>query len=267
MENLDFDPDLLVLLVPLPLLFGIFLLIALFGFFVVQPRTQVLVLRWGKPKITFTDEGIHYSFPIGRRLMRVTSSVISADLPKMMVVEASGSPIEVSGVCSYRIVNAEKALLEFENINNHVSLLATAVLKNVCSQYPYDSPDPRVPCLRKENDVIARQLIHELQTLVHPAGVEVFQLRTNDLAYAPEIAQSMLLRQQAVALVDARRTIVQGALGTVSEAVQRMVQSGLANDRAATESFAENLLMVLASGERVQTVLPVEIASIERSEG
>jgi regulator of protease activity HflC (stomatin/prohibitin superfamily) len=236
-----------------------FLLYALGGFFVVQPRTQAVVLKFGKVRRTITEEGVHYVFPFGRSVQRVTSSVIALNLPKMMVLEASGSPIEVSGICAYRVVEAQKALLEVDNFNNFVALLASAVLKNVCAEYPYETPDPHKPCLRKENEVITSHLIRDLQALVMPAGIEILQMRINDLTYAPEIAQSMLLRQQAVAMVDARRTIVEGAVWTVQNAQERMRAAGIGLDAAGTESFAASLMLVLCSGERVQTFMPVQI--------
>lgn len=229
------------------------------GLFVVQPRTQVVVLRFGRLVKTITEEGITWVFPMGRTLHRVTSSVISIDLPKMMVVEASGSPIEVSGICSYRVRDAGRAVLGFQDFNNHVAMLATATMKNVCSEYPYESQDPNKPCLRKETEQISRHLVQELQELVNPAGIEILQMRINDLTYAPEIAQSMLMRQQAVAMVDARRTIVEGAVLTVTGAIARMNQLGLSTDAATTESLATNLMLVLCSGERIQTVMPIEI--------
>lgn len=253
------DPMLVVVLIPAALIFSLFMLFALFGFFVVEPKTQVVVLRFGRYRRTITDDGIAYVFPFGRSLLRVTSSVITVDMPKMMVLEANGSPIEVSGICSYRVVEAQKALLEIANFHAYVGLLASAVMKNVCAEYPYDSPDPQKPCLRKENEVITRHLIRDLGALVAPAGIQILQMRINDLTYAPEIAQSMLMRQQAVAMVDARRTIVEGAVWTVCNARDRMQQAGLVLDSGVVESFAQNLMLVLCSGERVQTFMPIEI--------
>jgi regulator of protease activity HflC (stomatin/prohibitin superfamily) len=247
-------------LVPVILLVLPFLLYSLGGFFVVEPRTQVVVLRFGSYRHTIVESGIRYVFPFGRALHRVTSSVISLDLPRMMVLEQSGSPIEVSGICQYRVVEARKALLEVADFNSFVALLASAVMKNVCAEYPYETPDPHKPCLRKENEVITHHLVRDLQALVAPAGIEILQMRINDLTYAPEIAQSMLLRQQAVAMVDARRTIVEGAAATVHDAQTRMAAAGLAHDPAGAEAFAASLMLVLCSGERVQTVMPVEIA-------
>jgi regulator of protease activity HflC (stomatin/prohibitin superfamily) len=246
-------------LVPFLLLLLPFLLYTLRGFFVLPPRTQAVLLRFGKYLGTVTEPGIHFVFPLGRRILRVTSSVISIDLPKTTVLEAHGSPIEVSGICSYRVVEAQKALLDVEDFNRLVGLLAGAVLKNVCAEYPYDAPDAHTPCLRKENEIVTNHLIRDLQTLVAPAGVQILQMRINDLTYAPEIAQSMLMRQQAVAMVDSRRTIVEGAVQTACDAHERMRASGLPLDPAAAASFASSLMMVLCSGERVQTFMPVQV--------
>jgi regulator of protease activity HflC (stomatin/prohibitin superfamily) len=177
----------------------------------------------------------------------------------MTVLEAHGSPIEVSGICSYRVVEAQKALLDVEDFNGLVALLASAVIKNVCAEYPYEAPDAQTPCLRKENEIVTNHLIRDLQTLVAPAGVQVLQMRINDLAYAPEIAQSMLMRQQAVAMVDSRRTIVEGAVQTACDAHERMRANGLTLDPTAAANFASSLMLVLCSGERVQTFMPVQV--------
>src|SRR5437868_4661984 len=115
---------------------GIGFLYILGGFFIVQPRTQVVVLRFGKYQHTITDEGIRYVFPLGRRLYRLSSQLISVDLSRNMVLEANGNPIEVSAVCLYRVKEAQKAVLEIEDYHQYLSLLATCVVKNVCSHYP-----------------------------------------------------------------------------------------------------------------------------------
>ena len=229
------------------------------GFIIVQPRTQVVVLRWGKYKHTIRDEGIRYVFPLGRKLYRLSSQVVSVDLPRLMVLEANGNPIEVSAVCLYQVKEAHKAVLEIEDFTQYVTLLATAVVKNVCSHYPYESTDPRAPCLKKESKTVTEHLMRELNELVAPAGIEILQVRLNDLTYAPEIAQSMLMRQQALAMVDARRTIVEGAAQTVTDAARRMHEANVRLTPELAETFVTNLMIVLCSGERVQTVMPIEV--------
>lgn len=232
-------------------------LMAIGGFFIVQPRTQVVVLFFGKYVRTITTEGIGWVFPIGRQLYRLSAQVTSIELQRMMVLEANGNPIEVAAVVQYRVVDARKAALEVESPAGMVQLLASAVVKNVCSQFPYAAEDPNAPCLRKESKAVSDALERELQELVDPAGIEVLQVRLNDLAYAPEIAQSMLLRQQAVAMVDARHTIVEGAVGIMTQAAERIRAQGAEMSTAASEQFAANLMLVLCSGEHVQTTLPL----------
>lgn len=242
-------------------------LYAIGGFFIVQPRTQVVVLRFGKYQYTITDEGIRYVFPLGRKLYRLSSQVVSVDLPRLMVLEANGNPIEVSAVCLYQVKEAYKAVLEVDDFNGYVKLLATAVVKNVCSHYPYESPDPNAPCLKKESKQVSDHLMHELNELVQPAGIEILQVRLNDLTYAPEIAQSMLMRQQALAMVDARRTIVEGATATVTDAAKRLDSAGIHLTPAHKEAFVANLMLVLCSGERVATVMPIDLDPASSAEG
>jgi regulator of protease activity HflC (stomatin/prohibitin superfamily) len=236
-----------------------FLLYALTGIIIVQPFTKVVVLRFGKYRHTIEEEGINYVFPLGRKLYRISSQVMTTELPRMIVVEASGNPIEVSAVCAYRVREAQRAVLEVDGYQGFVQSLATVVIKNVCSQYPYESHDPSQPCLKKESEVVRGHLVHELQHLLQPAGVEVLDMRLNDLAYTPEIAQSMLLRQQAQAMVDARRTLVEGAVLTTHGALVKMHESGLTMPGESLYAFASNLMLVLCSGERIQTVMPVEV--------
>jgi regulator of protease activity HflC (stomatin/prohibitin superfamily) len=208
---------------------------------------------------TITHEGITYVFPFFRQLYRLSSQLISVDLPRLMVLEANGNPIEVSAVCLYRVKEAQKAILEVEDYHQYVTLLATCVVKNVCSHYPYESPDPHAPCLKKESKEVSDHLVKELNELAAPAGIEIHEVRLNDLTYAPEIAQSMLMRQQALAMVDARRTIVEGATATVTDAARRMKDEGIALTPAHAETFIANLMLVLCSGERVATVLPIDL--------
>jgi len=253
-------PEILVVgAVGVALFFGFVLLYAAGGFFIVQPRTQVVVLRFGKYTHTILDEGIKYVFPLGRRLYRLSSQVVSVDLPRLMVLEANGNPIEVSAVLLYQVKEAHKAVLEVDDFHHYLTLLATAVVKNVCSHYPYESTDPRAACLKKESRLVSDHLVRELAELAAPAGIEVLQVRLNDLTYAPEIAQSMLMRQQALAMVDARRTIVEGAVATVTDAAKRMSTAGIHLTPEHAEAFIASLMLVLCSGERVTTVMPIDL--------
>ena len=154
---------------------------------------------------------------------------------------------------------AHKAVLEVDDFHHYLTLLATAVVKNVCSHYPYESTDTRAPCLKKESKQVSDHLLRDLSELAAPAGIEVLQVRLNDLTYAPEIAQSMLMRQQALAMVDARRTIVEGAVATVTDAARRMNTAGIRLTPEHAEAFIASLMLVLCSGERVTTVMPIDL--------
>lgn len=238
---------------------GLVVLYTLTGITIVQPRTQVVVLRWGKYKTTVTSSGLTYIFPLGRKLYRVSSQDASIDIPKTTVLDANGNPIEVSAVCIYRVREAHNAVLRVSNYEAFSYHLANVVVKSVCSRYPYETRDPQAPCLKKESHQIGEELVSELQEMVHHAGIEILQLRITDLAYAPEIAQSMLLRQQAEAMVAARRKIVEGAVTTMQGALSRMQQVNLNLPPEVAESLATNLMLVLCSGERVQAFMPIRI--------
>lgn len=239
---------------------GFFLLMMLkSAMFIVNPNEAHVLVYWGKVKRTATEPGFNIAFPIGLSRQVVSTTMTTFATPVTTVVEANGSPIQVSAVVVYRIVDAAKALLDVQGYQFFVATQASTVLKSVCSHYPYESKNPNQACLKKESDEILAALTRQLQAQVHNGGIQVMLVRLNDLTYAPEIAQSMLLRQQAMAMVDARRTIVEGAIATVTEASRRMHNQGVALSPGHAEAFVANLMMVLTSGERVQTVMPIDL--------
>ncbi len=138
---------------------------------------------------------------------------------------------------------------------------AGAVVKRVASGFPYESGNDAEPCLKKENDVISDAFRSELQEEASVAGIEVVSVRLNDLAYAPEIAQAMLMRQQAMALIDARKTIVDGAVLIVRDGVTQLAEVGYELSSASTEELVANLLVVLCSGDHAQPMIQVQASS------
>jgi regulator of protease activity HflC (stomatin/prohibitin superfamily) len=143
-----------------------------------------------------------------------------------------------------------RAVLEVEDYAQFVATQVTTVLKAVCSKYPYESSDPGQPCLKHESDALVAALTEQLQAQVNPAGVSIALVHLNDLAYAPEIAQAMLLRQQAQALVDARRTLVEGAVSTVSEGIALLEQAQIHLSPSRRNHLISNLSLLLCAGER-----------------
>ena len=161
----------------------------------------------------------------------------------------------------YRAEDTRKAALDVENFRGFIEAQAGAVVKRVSAQFPYDSSDHSQPCLRVESEAVTQAYLEELQKAVIPAGIRVLSVRLNDLTYAPEIAQAMLMRQQALALMDARKTIVEGAVGLVKDAVDLLHAAGLEVSVGQKQALISNLLIVLCSGERAQPVMQVQSGS------
>ena len=232
--------------------------ILLFGFFVVNPREEIVVLRFGKYVTTLKTQGIRWIHPVGRALHRISTRDTTLDIAPTTVVEVNGNPIEISAVVVYRVTDTYKAALHVENHRTFITDQAGAVVKRVASRFPYESTDPSRPCLKKESNEVTEGFIEDLQAAVDPAGIQVLGVRLNDLTYAPEIAQAMLMRQQALALIDARKTIVEGAVEIVRDAVDRLQESGLDIDPEQRDELVSNMLVVICSGERAQPVLQVQ---------
>ena len=232
--------------------------ILLFGFFVVNPREEIVVLRFGKYVTTLKTQGIRWIHPVGRHLQRISTRDTTLDIATTTVVEINGNPVEISAVVVYRVEDTYRAALHVENYKQFIEDQAGAVVKRVASKFPYESADETKPCLKKESEAVTDKFIAELQEAVNPAGIRVLGVRLNDLTYAPEIAQAMLMRQQALALIDARKTIVQGAVEIVRDAVGQLKAAGLEVNEADRDALIANLLVVLCSGERRQPVLQVQ---------
>ena len=232
--------------------------ILLFGFFILNPREEIVVLRFGKFVTTLKTQGIRWIHPVGRTLHRISTRDATLEIPKTTVVEKNGNPIEISAIVLYRVEDTYKAALQVEDYHRFLSNQAGAVVKRVSSKFPYESADEATQCLKKESDVVTQAFMAELQEAINAAGVKVLGFRLNDLTYAPEIAQSMLMRQQALALIDARKTIVDGAVHIVRDAVGQLQKEGFELGAAERDQLVSNLLVVLCSGERAQPVLQVQ---------
>ncbi len=230
----------------------------LFGFFVVNPREEVVVLRFGKYVTTLKNQGICWIHPVGRRLIRIPTRDMTLDIHATTVLERNGNPIQISAVVVHRVEDSYKAALEVENYRQFIEDQAGAVVKRCSSQFPYESADESEPCLKVESDEVTQSFISELQEAVNAAGIRVLGVRLNDLTYAPEIAQAMLMRQQALALIDARKTIVEGAVEIVRDAVDRLEAAKLQMSDSERETLVSNLLVVICSGERPQPVMQIQ---------
>jgi len=234
--------------------------IFLSGFFTLEPGIEAVHLSFGNYVQTITEPGIHFVQTIGRTLRKVSVRQVTHDIPISTVVEATGNPVLVSAVLRYQVIEAEKAVLNVDNHAQFVADQASAILKRVVSRYPYESPDPEVACLRKETGEIGVALKHELQKVVKVAGVKVISVKLNDLTYAPEIAQAMLIRQQAIALIDARKAIVEGAVEMVRDAAEQLEACGFRLPSSEQNRLVANLMVVLCSSQDTQPVVPISPA-------
>ncbi len=218
--------------------------------FTVNPREAHVLLYWGRYRRTITQPGFYSAFPFGLSRRVVSTRDVAVPTPITTVVDTHGSPIQVSAVVVYRVADAAKALIDVQGYQAYVLTQASTVVKTVCSRFPYESSNPEEPSLKKESHEIIEALAKTLQALVTNGGVQILLVRLNDLTYAPEIAQSMLLRQQAQAMVDARRTLVEGAVATVKDGLERLEAAGLKLPPAQRARLASNLTLLLCAGER-----------------
>lgn len=222
--------------------------------FVVPERAHFVELRFGHYHGTITKPGCYCRSSFAVELRRVGTDLITYDLQNTKVLDSSGSPIVISGIVTYEVVDARKAAIDVNDPHRFVRDQAPAILKRVVSQFPYESDDPNVACLRTETTAVADQMRDALQQRVAVAGVRIETFSINELSYAPEIAQAMLKRQQANALIAARRAIVRGAKEIADDAISNL-PSDLPPEQKAT--LYSNLLIVLVGDKEVTPTLAV----------
>ncbi len=190
----------------------------------------------------------------------VSLKVMTLDNNKQKVNDKLGNPIEIGVVVIWRVVNAAKAVFNVDNYISYLSIQADSSLRNIVRLYPYDiwdeNEDADELSLRGSSQDVALKLKQELQSKVEDAGLEVVETRITHLAYAPEIAAAMLQRQQASAIIDARKLIVEGAVGMVDMALQKLSQNQIVElDDERKAAMVSNLLVVLCGNKEAQPVV------------
>jgi regulator of protease activity HflC (stomatin/prohibitin superfamily) len=225
------------------------------GFFLVHPNEGKALVLFGKYNGTVRENGFWFVNPF------VTKKAISLKIhnfnsEKIKVNDHDGNPIEIAAVVVWRVVETARALFDVENYEQFVDVQSETAIRALASEYPYDSHDDDRDSLRGSPQVIADALQKQVQTRLEIAGVEILEARISHLAYAHEIAQAMLRRQQAQAIVAARKKIVEGAVGMVQDALimlseQKIVE--LDEDKKAT--MVNNLMVALVSESDAQPVI------------
>jgi len=229
------------------------------SWFTLQEREEAVLLSFGKYTGTVQDPGCHFANCFGRDIKKISVRKQSVELPVTKVVDRNGNPLLVSGIVVFQYVNTKRAALDIENANTFVRDQSQAVMKQIVSEYPYETHEgDEGACLKTEATEIGSRLVEVLQKKVNIAGAKVISFQFNELSYAPEIAQGMLKKQQAMATVAARKTIVEGAVEIAYGAIMRLNEKGIVMDGPDQTRLVTNLLTVICSEHDVQPTVSVQ---------
>ena len=196
---------------------------------------------------------------------KISLKIMTLSNTKQKINDCLGNPVEIGIAVTWRVVDTGKAVFDVDNYKEFLSLQCDSALRNIVRLYPYDVAQgvdttgdghPDEGSLRGSSDVVAARIREEIQAKVSQAGLEILEARITHLAYASEIAAAMLQRQQASAIIDARKMIVEGAVGTVEMALERLNQSGMVElDEERKAAMVSNLLVVLCGNHEAQPVV------------
>jgi regulator of protease activity HflC (stomatin/prohibitin superfamily) len=232
----------------------IVVILAFTGFTVVNPNEARVVQFFGRYIGTVRDAGFQWTVPFSTKV-RLTLRVRNFETARLKVSDADGNPVEIAAVVVWRVVDTAKAAFGVDNHIAYVAVQSEAAVRHLATSYPYEAHDSGRTSLR-EGDLVAEELTTELGERAALAGVEVLESRITHLAYAPEIAQAMLARQQASAIVAARFKIVEGAVGMVQNALERLRDEDVVElDEERKAQMVSNLLVVLCGDRNVQPVV------------
>ena len=241
-----------MLLSVLTLAVSVFLLA---GLFVVNPNEGRVLQFFGSYVGTARTAGLRWANPFYRK-RRISLRIRNFESGHLKVNDNEGNPIEIAAVVVWRVVDTAEAVFQVDDYNNYVKVQSESALRNLATRYTYDTHDDTQLSLRSHTAEVADHLKHEIQDRLSQAGVEVMEARISHLAYAPEIAQAMLQRQQAGAIIAARQRIVEGAVGMVQMALDMLSQRGIvALDDERKAAMVSNLLVVLCGERATQPII------------
>jgi regulator of protease activity HflC (stomatin/prohibitin superfamily) len=241
------------------LLWGIVPLIVFFiawgGFFVVQPNESRVLTFFGRYVGSVRDSGFWWTNPFTAK-RRVSLRIHNFNSERLKVNDLRGNPIEIAAVVVWRVVDSARATFDVENYVGFVAIQSETAIRTMAALYPYDAHDESKASLRGSPKEISEKLGAELQARLEIAGVEVLEARISHLAYAQEIAQAMLRRQQAEAIVAARQKIVEGAVGMVEMALKMLSEQHVIDlDEEKKAAMTNNLLVALVSDRETQPII------------
>ena len=219
------------------------------GLYMVEPNQAAVLNLFGKYIGTVKDGGLRWNSPFyGKK--KVSLRVRNFESSKLKVNELDGSPIEIAAVIVWQVVDSAEAVYNVDDYESFVHIQSESAVRTMATSYPYDQHEEGQLALRSHAAEVSKHLMEELQDRLADAGVTVLDARISHLAYAPEIAQAMLQRQQANAIIAARTRIVAGAVGMVEMALAELQKNGVVHlDEERKAQMVSNLLVVLC-GER-----------------
>jgi regulator of protease activity HflC (stomatin/prohibitin superfamily) len=242
-----------ILWVFIPMIFVIILLSS--GFAVVQPNDSRVLILFGKYTGTIRDSGFWWVNPFTVR-KKVSLRIRNFNSQKIKVNDLHGNPIEIGAVVVWKVFDSAKAVFDVENYEQFVDIQSETAIRQLASEYPYDVTEDDKPSLRGTPHEIAESLKNTLQTRLEVAGVTILESRISHLAYAQEIAQAMLRRQQAQAIIAARQKIVEGAVGMVDMALNMLSEQKIVTlDEDKKATMVNNLMVALVSESEAQPVI------------
>ena len=244
-----------VLIVGAAVLASVVLFFAMLGFYMVEPNQSAVISLFGKYVGTVKDQGLRWNNPFYSK-KKISLRVRNFESGKLKVNELDGSPIEIAAVIVWEVVDSAEAVFNVDDYQSFMHIQSESALRAMASSYPYDQHEDGQIALRSHPAEISQHLQEQIQERLSTAGINVIEARISHLAYAAEIAQAMLQRQQANAVVAARTRIVFGAVSMVQMALEELKKSGvveLDNERRA--AMVSNLLVVLCSDRATQPVV------------
>lgn len=225
------------------------------GMFMVHPNEAKVLQLFGKYTGTVHDSGLKWANPLYAK-RAVSTRVRNFESSQLKVNDSRGSPIEIAAVVVWKVFDTAEALFEVDDYEEFVQIQSESALRNLSTAYPYEPHQGEGTALRSHPQEIAQALRKEIQDRLDQAGVTVVEARISHLAYAPEIANAMLRRQQASAIIAARTQIVSGAVGMVDMALEMLSEKNVVQlDEERKAAMVSNLLVVLCGEEGAQPVL------------
>jgi regulator of protease activity HflC (stomatin/prohibitin superfamily) len=225
------------------------------GFFQVAPNEAQVMQLFGKYAGSVREEGLRWTNPFYSK-HRLSLRVRNFESGRLKVNDNDGNPIEIAAVVVWQVVDTAEAVFCVDDYENFVHIQSESALRQMAQSYPYDAHDDGQPSLRSHGEVINNHLRDEIQARLEQAGVQVIEARISHLAYAQEIAQAMLQRQQAGAIIAARTKIVEGAVSMVEMALDQLSRRGVVDlDEERKAAMVSNLLVVLCGERGTQAVV------------